>query len=68
MGVTNIQVTLGKRTGAHSVHVTMGAGQLTNSEASGFYRWWVGGLRVQVALGTSLPSPGRCIDVWPVSR
>lgn len=62
MGVTNLQVTLGKRTGAHSVHVTMGV--WSADELRGFwffYRWWVGGLRVQVALGTSLQSPGRCI-------
>ena len=51
MGVTNLQVTLGNRTGAHSVHVTMAV--WSTDELRGFwflYGWWVGGLSVQVAL------------------
>lgn len=36
MGVTNFQVVLGKRTGAHSVPVTMAVCSAENSEVSGF--------------------------------
>ena len=35
-GVTDFQVALGKRTGVHSVHLTMAVCSAENSEVSGF--------------------------------
>ena len=66
MGVTNLQVTLGNRTGAHSVHVTMAV--WSTDELRGFwflYGWWVGGLSVQVALSSNAIQYSEFISSLP---